>query len=74
LNASTPPNADTGSHASALRISVQQRRLLRRTARIVVLDDDRSGILEFRGQAACRLQINKIVVRKLLALKLLGHS
>src|SRR6266849_5175455 len=52
-------------------IRIQQRRLLRRTAWIVVLDDHRGWTLEFRHQTPRRLQVHVIVVGKLLALQLL---
>ena len=70
LNASTPPKAETGSHAT-LSIGVAQSFLLRRAAGIVVLDDDCGGAFKFRGQAAGGFEIDKIVVREFFALKLL---
>ncbi len=50
------------------QIRLAQRSLLRRPARIVVLDDHRRRIGKFPGQAARRFEVHEIVVRKLFPL------
>ena len=72
LNASTPPNAETGSHASAFRYASRKVACSAVPQGLLCLMMTAAGLLEFRGQAARRFEIDKIVVGKFLALELLG--
>src|SRR5262249_50640530 len=59
-----------GIGGERFQVSIAQCGLFRGAARVVVLDDDRSGIFEFGGEAARGFKVYKIVIRKLFALEL----
>ena len=56
------------------QVRVEKSFALGRSTGSVVLDDDRSGLFEFRREASRRFQVHIIVVRKLFALKLFRRS
>src|SRR6266403_6072505 len=53
-----------------LRVGIEQSGLLGGAAGVVVLDDDRGGAFEFGNQAAGGFEVDAVVVREFLALKL----
>ena len=69
VSATTPPNADTGSPASAASHASSERRALGRPARVRVLDDDAGRATQRAPERGRRRRVEDVVVRQGLALE-----
>ena len=72
LNATIPPNAETGSVASAFCIGFGSCFSQTYAGRICMLDDGTSSLFKIRDEVPCCIGVNVVVERHLLAGKHLG--
>ena len=70
MKAITPPKADIGSQASALRVGVERVLADRHPAGVVVLDDRAGRLLEVLDQAAGRVEVEDVVEGERAAVEL----